>query len=157
MMKMNDKQKQSRDVNSQPSTSQSININAHTGQLKHMKDMHSSPLPLIAAVHHSPHKIKFMYTKTFTSQSSNVSPVWGWYWVMGYLHSAQLPAHDVLRGLQATHTCKYPPPPRHTHSDPHARTDTHTHTHTIRHTCTYPRTQTGMHTSNHNNARSRSS
>ena len=35
----------------------------HTGQLKHMKDMHTSPLPLIAAVHHSLHK--FMYTCTY--------------------------------------------------------------------------------------------
>ena len=129
VMKMNDRQKQSRDVNSQASTSQSININAHTGQLKHMKDMHTSPLPLIAAVHHSPHKIKFMYTKTFTSQSSNISPVWGWYWVMGYLHSAQVPVHGVLRGLQATHTCTY----RHTHTHTHNQAHMHVPTHTNRH------------------------
>ena len=42
---------------------------------------------------------------------------------MGYLPSAQVPAHEVMRGLQAnTHT--------HTHTQAHIHTHTHARTHT---------------------------
>ena len=50
-----------------------------------------------------------------------------WYWVMGYLPSAQLPAHDVLRGLQARHTCTYTHTHTHTHTQSYWRECSHAH------------------------------
>ena len=125
----------------------------HTGQLKHMKDMHTSPLPRpLLQQSITPHTNLCTYVHVQLQRHSlsevwNVSPVWGWYWAMGYLSSAaQAPAHEVLRGLQARHTHTHTHTYTHTQAYRRARSHAHMHAHT--HTCT---------PSNHNNTRPRTS